>query len=371
MRDCKKGDATLIKQSSSSSTPQHIENNYEPVCQEVRKETNTKSLVDTSREEPPNDCSKNVKCPSSIKQAVLACLLCSFCSVSMVLVNKSLTSSYSHLLSGDLNFLLVVFQNIVAVVAVSFAKYMSWVDYPSFSLHIARQWAPVNVLFCIMLFSAMTSFQLNNIPMVMMFKSITNILIAAGDKYFFGMDFEFLVMVSFGIMFLGAVAAAVNDIHVTVVGLFWMVTNCVSTAGYVLSTKFSMKKMKLSKFGMVFYNNMLCMVFLLPVIMMNGEISLFLNTPAIHTFDYFWKNVFAGLVGFALNFANLNCVSQAGLSAYALVSSLNKIPTSILGWILFGAEITGKTWFFIAVSMAGGFLYSYAKLSASMKKKVL
>merc|ERR1712154_183017 len=102
--------------------------------------------------------------------------------------------------------------------------------------------------------------------------------------------------------------------------------------------------------------------------MMNGELTTFMKTGAIHTFDYGWKNSFAGFVGFFLNFASLNCVANTGPTTYAIVGSMNKIPIAILGWMLFHAVITPQTWFFIAVSMCGGFLFSYAKIRASKRK---
>lgn len=292
-----------------------------------------------------------------------SCILYSFCAVSMVLVNKSLASSYNHLIEGQgLNFLLVVFQSIIAVVAVEFSKLMGWVTYPNFNFDTAKQWMPVNVFFCAMLFTGMASLQHNSVPMVTVFKNITNILVAAGDFYFFNSPSEFLVKAAFGIMLLGAVFAAKNDASVSFVGLFWMVMNCCATAGYVLYMKFATKTIKLSKFGMVFYNNLLCTILLLPVTILNGELALFANTTAIHTVGYGMKNVFAGFVGFFLNFASLNCVARTGPSTYAIIGSLNKIPAALLGWILFNAEISPQSWFFIGVSMWGGFLYSYAKL---------
>ena len=84
----------------------------------------------------------------------------------------------------------------------------------------------------------------------------------------------------------------------------------------------------------------------------------------MHTWDYFAKNMFGGLVGFALNFASLNCVALTGPTTYAIVGSLNKIPVAFLGFVLFDNKISRDTWFFIAVSMCGGFLYSYAKIRA-------
>jgi GDP-mannose transporter len=302
-------------------------------------------------------------------KAASSCLLYTFCSVSMVLVNKSLASSYNHLITtGNLNFLLVVFQAIIAVMAVEFSKKMGWVEYPSFDMKTARQWAPVNIAFCAMLFTGMASLQYNSVPMVTIFKNITNIVVSMGDFYFFGTKVESLVVIAFGVMLGGALFAAKNDMSVTATGLFWMIINCIATASYILYMKFATKTVKLSKFGMVFYNNVLCTLFLLPVTMYNGELKVFLNTPAIHTFDYAWKNAFAGFVGFFLNFASLNCVSHTGPTTYAIVGSLNKVPVAILGWFIFAAEITPQTWFFIAVSMCGGFLYSYAKIVASKNK---
>ena len=65
--------------------------------------------------------------------------------------------SYNHLIDGDLNILLVVFQAVIAVLAVSFSKIVGWVEYPAFNIATAKQWAPVNITFCAMLFTGMAS----------------------------------------------------------------------------------------------------------------------------------------------------------------------------------------------------------------------
>mmetsp|Transcript_3778 Transcript_3778/g.5450 ORF Transcript_3778/g.5450 Transcript_3778/m.5450 type:complete len:355 (-) Transcript_3778:114-1178(-) len=297
-----------------------------------------------------------------------SCLLYSFCSVSMVLTNKSLASSYNHLIDGDLNILLVVIQAIVAVICVEICRMFGWVEYPNFNLQTAKLWAPVNLLFCGMLFTGIASLQFNSVPMVTIFKNITNIFTATGDYYFFDTRTEALVIVAFGIMLAGAFAAASNDLTLTAMGFFWMFANCLCTAGYVLYMKFATKTVKLSKFGMVFYNNVLCTCFLLPCAFVNGEVALFFKTEDLHTPDYFLKNFWAGFVGFFLNFASLSCVQATGPTTYAILGSLNKIPVTFLGYILFDNVISEKTWFFIGISMCGGFLYSYAKIKSARKR---
>jgi GDP-mannose transporter len=233
---------------------------------------------------------------------------------------------------------------------------------------LVKKWAPVNLFFCLMLFTGMASLQTNSVPMVTVFKNVTNIVTGIGDYAFFGNKSEGLVVVAFAIMLGGAVLAAKNDIEVTFSGLFWMAMNCLSTSGYVLYMKYATNNVKLSTFGMVFVNNVLCIALLLPVALMSGEISLLTRTKALHTVDYFSKNFFAGFVGFFLNFASLNCVAATGPTTYAIVGSLNKVPVAIFGYLLFDNVITAETWFFISVSMCGGFLYSYAKLQSSSKR---
>jgi len=298
-----------------------------------------------------------------------ACGAYSFCSVSMVLVNKSLASSYNHLIDGDLNILLVVFQAIVAVVAVKVFQLLGIIDIPPFSIDVAKKWAPVNIFFCAMLFTGMGSLQHNSVPMVTIFKNISNITTATGDFYFFGNKPENLVFVAFGIMLAGAIAAAGYDISMSLTGFTWMVLNCISTSGYVLYMKHATEKILLSKFGMVFYNNLLCVAFLLPAAFVMGEVSLFMRSEVVHTVDYFSKNIFAGMVGFLLNFASLNCIEAAGPTTFVTIGAMNKIPVAFLGYWIFDAVINSQTWFFIGISMCGGFLYSYAKLRSSASKR--
>jgi len=314
-----------------------------------------------------NKTDKTEKKKASAGKSVSSCALYSACSISMVLVNKSLASSYNHLIDGNLNFLLVVFQAIVAVIAVELCKQLKWVEYPSFSMKTASRWAPVNILFCAMLFTGMASLQHSSVPMVTIFKNITNIIVSIGDYYFFGSTVESMIIIAFSMMLVGACLAATSDMTINMTGFFWMVANCAATAGYILYMKFATKTVKLSKFGMVFYNNVLCAVFLLPVTIYNGEINTFLKTESIHTMDYALKNTFAGFVGFFLNFASLNCVSHTGPTTYALVGSMNKIPITFLGYFLFDSVISGKTWIYISISMCGGFLYSFVKIASGRK----
>mmetsp|Transcript_18329 Transcript_18329/g.26328 ORF Transcript_18329/g.26328 Transcript_18329/m.26328 type:complete len:343 (-) Transcript_18329:207-1235(-) len=322
------------------------------------------NFKDVELAEPKKPAPTAVK-PRSKNNVVSAMGVYCFSSISMVLANKSLASSYNGLIEGNLNVLLVVFQAIMAVVCVEFCKRLKWVEYPAFSMRTARLWAPVNILFCLMLVTGMGSLQHNSVPMVTIFKNITNMVVTIGDYFMFGNKAGSLVFLAFAIMLSGAVASVMSEESATWVGILFMVANCMITASYILYMKVATKTVKLSKFGMVFYNNILCTLFLLPIAIFRGEVTTFLQTADLHSTDYLSKNIFAGFIGFFLNFASLNFVAAAGPTTYAIVGSVNKVPVAILGYLLFDDVINLQTWFFITLSMCGGFLYSYAKIRAS------
>lgn len=70
----------------------------------------------------------------------------------------------------------------------------------------------------------------------------------------------------------------------------------------------------------------------------------------------------------AISIASFLCMSYAGPTAYAIVGSLNKVPLTILGFILFDVPVDTKGAISISFSMVAGFLYSKAKLDETRKK---
>ena len=269
----------------------------------------------------------------------------------------------------NLNILLVVFQAVAAVVFLWFCKIFKLLDYPDLNWSIAKSWAPVNVFFCLMLFTSMAALQTNSVPMVTVFKNVANITTATADYFLFGNQLEALSMAAFGVMLFGAIAAAGNGMETSMTGLFWMLFNCFATTGYVCYMRYATQSIKMTKFGMVYVNNVLCVVLLTPVAYMNGEVATFLKSTALHTWDYGFKNFFAGFVGFFLNAASLHCVSVTGPTTYAIVGSLNKVPVTFLGYLIFHEKLSRQTWLFVCVSLVGGFLYTYSKIRAKAQEK--
>jgi hypothetical protein len=121
---------------------------------------------------------------------ILSCSMYTACSVGMVLSNKAITTSVPHESRSHLpQMSIIAFQCIIAVILVEGAKYIKVVEYPSFSLSIAKSWLPLNLLFIGMLITGFLSLVYVNVPMVTVFKNLTNLVTVSGDIYLFGERF--------------------------------------------------------------------------------------------------------------------------------------------------------------------------------------
>lgn len=274
--------------------------------------------------------------------------------------------------------ILVIAQALITIICVGFCKYMRLVDYPSFSVKTAHKWTAVNIWFCLMLYTGTCALQLNSIPMVIIYRNLTNLLVTIGDYALFAADSSrerviesWGIFIAFFIMLIGAMLASYNDESTSTWGMFWMILNGIATAAYILSMK--LQTVKLSKFGMVYYNHIMLILWLFPLSIWKGEWTILIKSPdLLHKLEYWLTMAFNGMIGFGLNFASLQCVAATGPTTYAIVGSFNKIPMVLLGYIWFEAtSYSILTWVWISISLWGGFLYSYKKITNRRKSPII
>ena len=116
----------------------------------------------------------------------LSCLFYTVCSVSTVIANKYISFGMPIEVKENIpDMMVILIQCFIAVVMVEFARYMKWVDYAPMNIETAKSWLPVNILFIGMLCSSFICFIYVSVPMITIFKNLTNLVTVAGDWYFF------------------------------------------------------------------------------------------------------------------------------------------------------------------------------------------
>lgn len=293
---------------------------------------------------------------------ILSCCMYSACSVSMVILNKCISYGLEPEVRERLPDLsIVLYQCLIAVVLVELARAMKIVEYPAFNVETAISWVPLNLLFIGMLSSGFIALTYVSVPMITVTKNLTNLITVAGDYYLFGESFTSTVFISILLMTLGAIMAGANDLEFSLIGYCWVAVNCLCTSSYTLYMRYASTSIKLPRFGMIFYNNLLSAVILFPICMLRQEFKALYDTEMMTPY-FIICNTLAGLIGFYLNFASLWCVSATSATTYAIVGSLNKVPITVLGFLMFNAKMTNEGIMFVVLATAGGFLYGYVKL---------
>ena len=294
---------------------------------------------------------------------ILSIFMYTFCSVSMILGNKFISTSIPPESKSNLpQITIIAFQCVLAVVFSEVARSMRIINYSSFSFIKAKQWLPVNIMFIGMLCTGFLSLIYVNVPMVTVTKNCANLLTVFGESYIFKESTTMLTIISVILMTIAAVAAGSNDLEFNIIGYFFLGLNCFCTSAYVLLMRYASNKIKWETWEKIYYNNLLSFFILLPYCVYSGEIVRAINDPGLMTYKFFFVNVVCAFIGFYLNFASLWCVAATSATTYAIVGSLNKVPITVLGFIFFDTKMTTEGILFISLATCAGFLYAYSKL---------
>ncbi|XP_021278686.1 GDP-mannose transporter GONST2 [Herrania umbratica] len=287
-------------------------------------------------------------------------------SCSMILLNKVVLSSYNF----NAGISLMFYQNLISCLVVAILGLCRAVSVEKLTWKLIRVWIPVNIIFVGMLVSGMYSLKYINIAMVTILKNMTNILTAIGEYYVFRKRQNQKVWTAMFMMIISAVSGGITDLSFDATGYTWQILNCILTAGYSLTLRHVMGKAKqttksgsLNEVSMVLLNNLLSLPFGIFLIIVLNEWEYVINVDVVKL-PMFWVVATAsGLLGLAISFTSMWFLHQTGPTTYSLVGSLNKIPISIAGIVLFKVPLSIPNMFSILFGLFAGIFFARAKMS--------
>ncbi|KAK3206495.1 hypothetical protein Dsin_020541 [Dipteronia sinensis] len=295
-------------------------------------------------------------------------------SCSMILLNKIVLSSYNF----NAGISLMFYQNLISTLVVVVFGFFGAVSVEKLNWKLIKIWIPVNIIFVGMLVSGMYSLKYINIAMVTILKNVTNILTAIGELYIFRKHQNQKVWTAVLLMIISAISGGVTDLSFDSTGYAWQIMNCVLTASYSLTLRHVMYKAKqatrsgsLNEISMVLLNNLLSLPFAIFLILIFDEWNYVMNVlwlliicRDVIKLPMFW--VFAtasGFLGLAISFTSMWFLQQTGPTTYSLVGSLNKIPISLAGLVLFKVPLSVPNMFSILFGLFAGICFARAKMS--------
>nr|GEX78473.1 GDP-mannose transporter GONST1 isoform X1 [Tanacetum cinerariifolium] len=314
------------------------------------------------------DKERSLKTSSRLKvnnQALLSGLAYCLSSCSMILVNKYVLSSYDF----NAGISLMLYQNFVSVLIVSSLSILGVISTEPLTWRLIKVWLPVNFIFVGMLVTSMFSLRYINVAMVTVLKNFTNVITAVGEMYLFNKHHDNRVWASLFLMIISAISGGITDLSFNAVGYTWQFINCFLTASYSLTLRRVMDTAKqvtksgnLNEFSMVLLNNTLSLPLGLLLIFVFNEVDYLYSTPLLRMPTFWLVMTFSGFLGLAISFSSMWFLHQTGATTYSLVGSLNKIPLSVAGIVLFHVPTSLENSASILFGLVAGVFFARAKI---------
>ncbi|MED6156391.1 GDP-mannose transporter gonst1 [Stylosanthes scabra] len=253
-------------------------------------------------------------------------------SCTMILINKFVLSTYDFNAGVSLMF----YQSLVSVIVVSVLNLLGLVSTEPLTWRLVKVWLPVNVIFVGMLVTSMFSLKYINVAMVTILKNVTIVMTALGETYLFNKHHDRRVWAA---LFLMLTLRRVMDMAKQVT-----------------------KSGNLSEFSMVLLNNTLSLPLGLFLIIVFNEVDYLLRTPLLRLPSFWLVMTFSGFLGLAISFSSMLFLHHTGATTYSLVGSMNKIPLSVAGIILFKAPTSLENSASILFGLLAGVFFAKSKM---------
>ncbi|XP_054820228.1 GDP-mannose transporter GONST1-like [Prosopis cineraria] len=298
-------------------------------------------------------------------QALLSGFAYCFSSCSMILINKFVLSSYDF--SAGIS--LMLYQNFISVIIVCVLRLLGLISTEPLTWRLVKVWFPVNVIFVGMLITSMYSLKYINVAMVTVLKNVTNVITAVGEMYLFKKHHDSRVWAALFLMIISAVTGGITDLTFHAIGYTWQIVNCFLTASYSLTLRKVMDTAKqvttsgnLNEFSMVLLNNTLSLPSGILLIFVFNEADYLTRTPLLRLPSFWLVMTLSGCLGLAISFTSMWFLHQTGATTYSLVGSLNKIPLSVVGILLFRVPTSLENSASIFFGLLAGVFFARAKL---------
>lgn len=192
----------------------------------------------------------------------------------------------------------------------------------------------------------------------------TTLVVAAADSIYLKQRIHLItIWTLLGILF-GSIVYGWSDVNFHPVGYFWLTINVLSTSAYQVYVK-KLTELKLSAFGMVYYNNLLSLPFFFVLAIATGEMAALREAQSFAnlTTEGWAILVLSCLLGFCISFSGFTLNLIVTATTLMVINNVNKIVFIILSEFFYQATLTATSAVGAVIVLACSAAYSYFKLN--------
>ncbi|KAM4876263.1 nucleotide sugar transporter SLC35D2 [Thomomys bottae] len=305
--------------------------------------------------------------PSRVPK-LLSALFYGVCSFLIVLVNKTLLTSYGF----PSPIVLGIGQMAATIMILYVSKLNKIIHFPDFDKKIPIKLFPLPLLYVGNHISGLWSTSKLSLPMFTVLRKFTIPLTLLLEIIILGKQYSLSIVASVFAIVIGALIAAGSDLAFNLEGYIFVFLNDIFTAANGVYTKQKMDPKELGKYGVLFYNA--CFM-IIPTFIISASTG---DLQQATEFNQ-WKNVLfiiqfllSCFLGFLLMYATVLCSYYNSALTTAVVGAIKNVSVAYIGMLVGGDYIFSLLNFVgLNICMAGGLRYSFLTLSSQLKPKQL
>jgi len=257
---------------------------------------------------------------------------------------------------------------IASLIFLPIMRKYGFINYKDPSMAVAKQCILLAVFFVAMVVLSLVALPFVNIPVYNTLRRFSTLLVIIIERLWLKKSVATDELISVLLMVAGAVVAYMGDLTFSMVGYALTIASTIANAGYLVCIRFTKERTQCGEFEMMFYNNVLSIPFVVPLVA-GLELDGLIHYQ--HWFDPGFILCFfmSAVLAFLLNYFLFLCSTVNSPLTTSVTGQVKAILSVIIGLFFFGDVIvTPLLLFGLAISCGGSIYYAVIKYRQSQNR---